>query len=398
MRNPYRELFKAPGAASFVLAGLMARLALPMAGIGIITMLSQLRGAYALAGAVAATFSLSTALLAPWISRRVDRHGQTRVLPLAAALSILALAGLAAGAHGNWPDWTLFVCAAAAGVMPSMPAMVRARWSALYRDQPLLRTAFALESVLDEVTLIVGPPLAVGLSVAWFPQAGPLAAAALLAVGITAFSLQTRTAPPLNPARAGREPTVLRVAALRKLTFMLAAMGVIVGVIDVMSVAVATRQGVPAGASIVLSVYALGSCLAGLAFGAMRLSMPLPRMLAIAGAMTAATTLPLLWVDDLLGLSLAVLAAGVSFAPTMIIAMGMAEAAAPAHRLTESLTWLITGLFAGVAAGAALAGWLVDMHGIRAGFGAAVGAGAAVLAIVLSGALRGRDAGASSAA
>ena len=95
-----------------------------MAGIGIITMLSQLRGAYALAGAVAATFSLSTALLAPWISRRVDRHGQTRVLPLAAALSILALAGLAAGAHGNWPDWTLFVCAAAAGVMPSMPAMV----------------------------------------------------------------------------------------------------------------------------------------------------------------------------------------------------------------------------------------------------------------------------------
>ena len=72
------------------------------------------------------------------------------------------------------------------------------------RDQPLLRTAFALESVLDEVTLIVGPPLAVGLSVAWFPQAGPLAAAALLAVGITAFSLQTRTAPPLNPARAGR--------------------------------------------------------------------------------------------------------------------------------------------------------------------------------------------------
>ena len=77
MRNPYRELFKAPGAASFVLAGLMARLALPMAGIGIITMLSQLRGAYALAGAVAATFSLSTALLAPWISRRVDRHGQT---------------------------------------------------------------------------------------------------------------------------------------------------------------------------------------------------------------------------------------------------------------------------------------------------------------------------------
>ena len=386
-------MFKAPGAAG-VLAGLMARLALPMAGIGIITMLSQLRGAYALAGAVAATFSLSTALLAPWISRRVDRHGRT------GCCRWRRPEHPGAGGAGGRRAWQL------AGLDPvrlrgggrrhaSMPAMVRARWSALYRDQPLLRTAFALESVLDEVTLIVGPPLAVGLSVAWFPQAGPLAAAALLAVGITAFSLQTRTAPPLNPARAGREPTVLGVAALRKLTFMLAAMGVIVGVIDVMSVAVATRQGV--GASIVLSVYALGSCLAGLAFGAMRLSMPLPRMLAIAGAMTAATTLPLLWVDDLLGLSLAVLAAGVSFAPTMIIAMGMAEAAAPAHRLTESLTWLITGLFAGVAArraGGLAGGYAWHPRGFRRrGRRGRGGAGHRAVRR-----LAGRDAGASSAA
>ena len=146
-----------------------------------------------------------------------------------------------------------------------------------------------------------------------------------------------------------------------------------------------------------LSVYALGSCLAGLAFGAMRLSMPLPRMLAIAGAMTAATTLPLLWVDDLLGLSLAVLAAGVSFAPTMIIAMGMAEAAAPAHRLTESLTWLITGLFAGVAArraGGLAGGYAWHPRGFRRrGRRGRGGAGHRAVRR-----LAGRDAGASSAA
>ena len=44
--NPYRELFQAPGAAGFVAACAVARLALPMIGIGIITMLSQVRGAY----------------------------------------------------------------------------------------------------------------------------------------------------------------------------------------------------------------------------------------------------------------------------------------------------------------------------------------------------------------
>lgn len=60
MSNPYRELFLAPGAAGFVAACAVARLALPMIGIGIITMLSQVRGAYTLAGAVAATFALAT--------------------------------------------------------------------------------------------------------------------------------------------------------------------------------------------------------------------------------------------------------------------------------------------------------------------------------------------------
>ena len=41
MSNPYRELFQAPGALGFVLAGAIARLPLPMIGIGIITMLSK---------------------------------------------------------------------------------------------------------------------------------------------------------------------------------------------------------------------------------------------------------------------------------------------------------------------------------------------------------------------
>ncbi|KAG1320371.1 hypothetical protein G6F63_014295 [Rhizopus arrhizus] len=52
MATPYRDLFAAPGTAGLALAGLLARLPLPMTGIGIITLLSQLRGSYALAGAV----------------------------------------------------------------------------------------------------------------------------------------------------------------------------------------------------------------------------------------------------------------------------------------------------------------------------------------------------------
>lgn len=157
MVNPYQELFSAPGTKGFALAGLLARVPLPMTGIGIITMLSQLRGSYALAGAISATFVLAYALLSPQTSRLVDRHGQGRVLPIATTVSTIGMLLLLASTWWQAPDWSLFIGALLAGFMPSMSAMVRARWTAIYRGQPRLQTAYSLETVLDEVTFIAGP-------------------------------------------------------------------------------------------------------------------------------------------------------------------------------------------------------------------------------------------------
>lgn len=121
MANPYKELFHAPGTLAFSLSGLIARLPISMAGIGIITMISQIHGSYWLAGAVAATFTLSTALIAPQISRLTDRYGQGRILPFATAISVLGMLLLLACVHLAAPDWTLFLFAALGGFMPACP-------------------------------------------------------------------------------------------------------------------------------------------------------------------------------------------------------------------------------------------------------------------------------------
>jgi len=385
MSNSYRELFNAPGTTGFALAGLLARMPVSMTGIGLITMLSQLRGGYGLAGAVAATFALATAVFAPQVSRRVDRYGQGRVLPVAAAISAAAMLGLLLCTRLQAPAWTLFVFAALAGCMPSMSAMARARWTQVYRGKPQLRTAYALESVLDEVCFIVGPPLSVGLSVAVFPEAGPLVALLLLAIGVTAFVAQRTTESPVHARHATDGESVMRSASIRALVVLLMAMGAIAATVDVVSVAFAAQQGQPAAASIVLSVYAVSSCLAGLVFGTLRLSIPLPRLFLFAGLATAVTTLPLLLASDILGLSLVVLVAGVFFSPTMIVAMTLVETIVPGARLTEGLTWLITGLGIGVALGAAVSGWVVDAFGARAGFSVALAAGLVVLGMALYG-------------
>lgn len=385
MSNPYRALFDAPGATGFALAGLVARMPISMVGIGIITMLSQLRGNYGMAGAVAGTFALATAVLAPQVSRAVDRHGQGRVLPIAAAVSAAALLALLLCTRLAAPDWTLFVFAALAGCLPSMPAMARARWTEIYRGKPQLQTAYALESVLDEVCFIVGPPLAVGLSVVLFPEAGPMAAGVLLVAGVATFVAQRKTEPAVQTQAAAVGGSLIRLGAMRTLVLLLTAMGVIVGTMDVVSVAFATQQGRPAAASIVLSVYALGSCLAGLVFGTLKLNMLLPHLLRFCGIATAVTTLPLLLASTILGLSSAAFVAGLFFAPTMIVAMALVESSVPSARLTEGFTWLITGLGLGVALGAVLSGWVVDAQGPRAGFAVALGAGGVVMGATLHG-------------
>ena len=387
MVNPYRELFAARGTRGFALAGLLARIPLPMTGIGIITMLSQLRGSYALAGAVSATFVLTYALLSPQISRLVDRRGQSRVLPAATAISVIGLLLLLAGSWWHAPDWTLFIGALLAGFMPSMSAMVRARWTALYRGQPRLQTAYSLETVFDEVTFIAGPPLSVGLSVAVFPQAGPLAAALLLILGVFALVVQRGTEPSVEAKDTDKDGSgsVIRLANVRLLMLLMVAMGAIVGTVDIVSVAFAEQVGQPAAASLVLSAYAVGSCLAGLVFGALKLQTPLHRLLLVGGLATAATTFPLLLVDSIAALAGAVLVAGLFFAPTMIVAMSLVERLVPEHRLTEGMTWLLAGLNVGVALGAAASGQVVDDGDARAGFTVALCAGAMVVLVALWG-------------
>ncbi|MEG0183075.1 MAG: MFS transporter [Stenotrophomonas sp.] len=382
MFTPYRELFAVPGTTGLALAGLLARLPLPMTGIGIITLLSQLRGSYALAGAVSATFVLTYALLSPQVSRWVDRHGQGRVLRWATALSAGGLLLLLACTVLQAPLWTLFATAMLAGCMPSASAMVRARWTAIHRGRPQLQTAYSLETVFDEITFIAGPPLSVGLSVAIWPPAGVLAAALLLVAGMAALVLQRSTAPrPQRIDGATTSGSLLRQPEIRLLTLLMLAMGVIVGTVDITSVAFAEQRGQPLAASLVLSVYAVGSCVAGLLFGALKRQAPPHRLLLLGALATALTTLPLLWVASLPALAAVLLLAGAFFAPTMIVAMSLVEQRVPGARLTEGMTWLLAGLNIGVALGAALSGQVVDGHGVRTGFAVAVCAGIAALAV-----------------
>lgn len=387
MSNPYRIIFAAPGAKGFSSAGFVARLPVAMAPIGIVAMLSQTSGEYWLAGAVAATFGLTNAVVAPQISRLVDRVGQFRAVAPATAVSVAAFLVLILAANRGWAAWSLFAAAFFAAAMPSMPALVRARWAEIFRDRPELNTAFAFESAADELVYIAGASLSVGLAVALFPEAGMLLSTAFLAIGATALLAQRSTEPPVRAQEGGgRQPSAIGLRPVQIITLALVFVGAMFATAEVSAVAITEALGRPNAASIVIGVYAIGSFAIGLVLGALNPRIALERQLLIAVTVLAATALPLPFAGvSVPVLSTAVFLSGVAVSPTFITSFGLIERRAPASMLTEGVTWVMTGIGIGMAGGAFVSGWVVDTYGAQNGFWVSVVAGLAAVATVALG-------------
>lgn len=376
MSNPYKQIFSVPGTKAFSAAGFLARLPIAMAPIGIVAMLSQTHGEYWLAGAVSATYALTNALIAPQISRAVDRFGQSAVLTPTTTISVLAFLTLIAAANQSWPAWTLFAAAFLAAAMPSMPAMLRARWTEIFRDRPELNTAFAFESAADELVYIAGASLSVGLAVALFPEAGMLISTAFLALGTLAFVLQRATEPAVRHV-AGSTPqkSAIRLRPVQIITLALVFVGATFATAEVSAVAITKDLGQPNAASVVIGVYAIGSFVVGLVLGALNPKLALQKQLMIAVTILALTALPLPFAGTVPLLAVAVFVSGVAISPTFITAFGIVERRVPDAMLTEGITWVTTGIGIGMALGAFVAGWAVDTFGSQNGFWVSVVAG-----------------------
>ena len=386
MSNPYREIFRAPGAKGFSAAAFFARLPLAMAPIGIVAMLSQTRGEYWLAGAVSATFALTNAFVSPQISRLVDRLGQSAVVVPSTIVSVLSFIILVVAANQGWPAWTLFASAFFAAVMPSIPALVRARWTEIFRDRPELNTAFAFESAADELVYITGASFSVGLAVSLFPEAGMIASTIFLAIGSAAFLMQRSTEPKVRAIDAeAPQHSAIWQRPVQIITLALIFVGATFATAEVSAVAITKQLGEPSAASIVIGVYALGSFIVGLIIGALNLKIPLLRQLLVAATVLAITSLPLLVASSSVALlAFAVFLSGVAISPTFITAFGLIERRVPEAMLTEGVTWVMTGIGIGMALGAFVSGWVVDSFGPANGFWVSIAATiAAVIVIAL---------------
>jgi MFS family permease len=343
-------------------------------------------GSYGLGGAVAAVGAVTTALAGPVIGRLADTHGQRRVLLPVLAVFVPSGVTFLFAVREHWPLWIVFASAGLAGAcIPPVSSMIRVRWTHMLRGSHRLPTALAMESVVDEFVFIVGPVLVTFLSTAGHATSGVVTAFAFAAIGSLLFAAQVRTEPPPAPHEHRNGPSAIRVPGLRVLFAVGAAVGAILGTLEIGLVAFADETGHKSLAGVLIAGLALGSMASGIGWGTVHWRRPLRHRLAAVLVLMTVLSIPLLLVHHIWLMVPFVILAGVAVSPILISSFTLAEVLVPRAAVTEAFTWIGTALGLGVALGASVAGKIVDVAGANMSFlVATVAAALAAVVVALS--------------
>lgn len=139
--------------------------------------------------------------------------------------------------------------------------------------------------------------------------------------------------------------------------------GAISGTIGVAVPVVLSGDGGPAAAGVALGLFAGGSAVGGLLFGALKVpGSPARQAIALAAVLTTVASL-ITVVTGTAAVTVVLAGAGLFFSPVMIVAYVAAHAVGGEHRQNAATTWVNTGHNLGGAGGSALAGALIQLGG-----------------------------------
>ncbi len=395
----YASLLRVRQAYAFDAGCFLMRFYAYMMNIGTVTMVTLAGYSFFIAGLTSSVIALSTFCIAPRVSKRVDERGQSKVVPLAAAVTMVGLAIMLANVSLHGPVWVLLVAAVPMGFVPRPEALARARWTYLIRSgrlgsaAPELRTMFSYEGVLDDIGFMFSPSISIALASAIAPIAGLLAGGITFVAGTALLTLSRSTEPEpgwaashqlrgnagaegakdaegAEPAgRPAKRAAIIRTSsAVRVLFAIMFFVGAFFGVFDATTVALAEELGNPNIAGIVLIVASCVSMVTGFMFGMLRLRVPQYAQLIAAAVAIGCAYGSMFLIDSATSLFIVSIIAALFYAPLLITANATCERAVPGDRITEAITWMNAGMTCGMAFGPSVSGIIVDTWGAAASF------------------------------
>jgi predicted MFS family arabinose efflux permease len=215
---------------------------------------------------------------------------------------------------------------------------------------------------------VVGPPLVALLAAAFSPSVAVLGTAALLLVGTGVFAATPVSRAWRPQGRAADWAGALRSPGIRAVLATIVLLASAFGTVDVTVVAGAEQLGSRTLAGPLLALWALGSMVGGLAFGARASGRgPEQRVVGLLALVVAGIAL-LSVATGLVQLAAGMVLAGLGIAPAIACLYLLVDRLAPAGTVTEAFTWVTTAFATGFAVGNALGGTLVQRVGTDRAF------------------------------
>ena len=369
----YAALLALPHLKATIIASVIGRLPIGIAGLAILLLAQSASGSFARAGATTGCYVAGLATVAPLLGRLIDRRGPRAVLPICGGVYPVALCALVASLLASAPTWVSLPIAAAAGASyPPITVCMRTFLKRRLGDNALLATAYSLESVLIETIFIVGPMLVAGFVAAASAAWAVAFAAACGALGTILFL----RSPPfsdwrIEPLRSAGLFGPLSEPGFLRLLGVILCYSTAFGLVEIGVTAFAAEAGAPALAGVMLGLMSIGSVAGGLIYGSRGWHLPLGRQFALTLAVMGIGIGPLTLVANPWLFAVLAVLAGVVMAPALTIQSMLVARTARGEHSTEAFTWSATGLLAGFGFGLAVGGQLLEAASAAAALAAA---------------------------
>ena len=404
----FRMLGRAVGRPYFPLA-FVGRLPFAMMIVGVLTITAVEQESLAIAGALAASAGLGTAVVGPLSGALADRLGQRSVLLTLAACSVVIALAFLFLVQSDVSLGLLIAGAALLGATtPQVAPFSRARLVGAAGDVPFAmreraRTlVMSYESMADEASFVLGPVIVGLASSAIAPWAPLVLSVVLTATVIPLFAMhptarlvpasRTRTGPAAELDSSAAAKGLHRVATpisalvtaeLVTLVLAMLAVGGIFGATLTGLTGLLEQLGAVEQTGLLYGAMSVGAIATALAMIALPASVTLERRW-VAAALLSVVGLALLLLSG--GLVIAVIAlfiSGCGVGASLVALFSLGAIAAPADRTNTVLVTLQSSLVVGQAVITAVSGVLVETVSASAAFAVATALALGLVALSL---------------
>ncbi|MFI0418398.1 MFS transporter [Spongiactinospora sp. 9N601] len=363
--SPIRAFLRLPGVGPQAVCGLLAQVTQQVGPIGAVLVVKESTGSLALGGLAAAAMSAGVGVARPVQGRIIDRRGIGGVLVATALVHLGALLGLVLLAAAGAPGWSLVALALVAGAgLPPVSVSMRIHWGERIGTES--RTAaYSLVFLVQELAILTGPLVFGALVAAASASVALGGVAALAGAGTLALAGALRSSRPAAPD--GGRGRVLRSPGVPTLLGVVLLLGAAIGTLEVGMPALASAQGQPAVAGVLVAMVSAGGIIGTAVYGVRRWTSPPAIRLIWLLAWMGVALAPLALLTSLPPAGALLLVAGLTLTPALTSTSLIVDELVPAAR-AEAFGWLSTAIGVGGAAGAAAAGAVGERAGPSAIF------------------------------